>query len=59
MSVEENLMVLLFGKPIPASCVRINKASNKVLEIDVEKAWRDSGEDAGWSNEVSIEVFVH
>lgn len=59
MSVAEDLMVLLYGKPIPVECVRKNERCSKVLEIDVEQAWRESGERAGWNNEVSLEVFMH
>ena len=31
----------------------------RVLEVDVERAWKEMGLDSGWSNEVSLEVFVH
>ncbi|EMC94492.1 glycoside hydrolase family 36 protein [Baudoinia panamericana UAMH 10762] len=57
-NIEEQFMVLIFGKPIGVGCVRVSDMSEKVLEIDVEKAWRESGERAGWSNEVGIEVFM-
>ena len=30
----------------------------KVLEIDVEGAWREMGLEAGWGNELEVEVFV-
>lgn len=29
------------------------------MEVDVERAWKEMGEKAGWSNEVSLEIFVH
>jgi len=57
-SVRDNFLVLIFGKPIPVGCVR-KSSDPHVLEIDVEEAWKVSGEKAGWSNEVSIEVFMH
>jgi len=57
-SIEEHFMVLIFGKPIPVACVRVSESSVKVLEVDVERAWKESGEKAGWSNEVSVEVFI-
>ena len=56
--VEESLMVMIFSKPIPLHCVRVNEVCEKVLEVDVERAWKELGEDAGWSNEVSVEMFV-
>ncbi|KAF2173165.1 glycoside hydrolase family 36 protein [Zasmidium cellare ATCC 36951] len=55
----EDLMVMIFGNPIPAGTVGKNEVDGRVLEIDVERAWRESGEDAGWNNEVSLEIFVH
>ena len=57
-SVEDHVMVLLFGKSIVRDAVKVAEGSEDVLEIDVEKAWRESGEEAGWNNEVSLEVFV-
>lgn len=58
-SMEDSLMVMIFGKPVPVEAVRISERDERVLEVDVERAWRESGEDAGWSNEVSVEIFIH
>lgn len=55
-SVENDFMIMIFGKSISVGCVRKNKHA---LEVDVQRAWEESGEDAGWSNEVSLEVFIH
>jgi hypothetical protein len=57
--LEDDFMVMIHGKPIPVGCVKINEVCGKVLEVDVERAWKEMGEEAGWSNEVSLEVFVH
>ncbi|KAK5129980.1 hypothetical protein LTR08_002573 [Meristemomyces frigidus] len=54
-TVEGDFLVTIFGKVIGVECVRV---SGKVLEIDVERAWREGGWDAGWSNEVGVEVFI-
>ncbi|KAI6804091.1 glycoside hydrolase family 36 protein [Hortaea werneckii] len=56
--LDQQLMVMIFGKPISRDCVRDSARDENVLEIDVDKAWKDSGEEAGWSNEVSVEVFI-
>ena len=50
-------MVLMFGKPVSLDAVKKNDTTS-VLEIDLEKAWKDSDQKAGWSNEVAIEIFV-
>jgi len=54
-SVEEDFMVLIYGKAVGKDCVR---KKGKVLQVDVEKVWKESGEEAGWSNEVSLEIFM-
>jgi len=55
-SVVDDFMVCILGKPISIDRVSVK---GQVLEIDVAKAWEDSKEDPGWSNEVSLEVFVN
>ncbi|KAK4507265.1 hypothetical protein PRZ48_001000 [Zasmidium cellare] len=55
----EDLMVMIYGNPIPVGTVSKNEVDGRVLEIDVERAWRESGEEAGWNNEVSLEIFMH
>jgi hypothetical protein len=67
-SVDENVMVMILGKAVPRERVGIKdvdlpdgeeKGTAAVLEIDVEGAWKDMELDAGWSNEVRVEVFVN
>ncbi|KAI5370983.1 Putative glycosyl hydrolase 36, aldolase-type TIM barrel, glycoside hydrolase superfamily [Septoria linicola] len=57
-NVDEGFIVLIYGKPIPRNCVKKSEKDERVLQIDVERAWRESGEDVGWGNEVSLEVFM-
>ena len=57
--LEDDFMVLIHGRPVPIGCVKVNEVCGKVLEVDVERAWREMGEQAGWSNEVSVEVLMH
>lgn len=54
--VKEDFMVMIWGKPVPVDCVT---KSGKVLEVDVARAWKEMDLEAGWSNEVSLEVFMH
>jgi hypothetical protein len=51
-------MAVVFGKPIPADCVKVNDTCKNILEIDTAKAWVETGSSAGWSNEVAIEVVI-
>jgi hypothetical protein len=59
--IGRDFMVMIYGKPIPVGCVRKSEkvGSGNVLEVDVERAWKESGEKAGWSNEVTMEIFMH
>ena len=66
-SVDENVMVMILGKVVPRGRVRIEnvdlpdseeKSTAGILEIDVEGAWKDMELDAGWSNEVRVEIYV-
>ncbi|KAG9588005.1 glycoside hydrolase family 36 protein, partial [Aureobasidium melanogenum] len=54
-SVEKDMLVLIFGKQIPKHCVGVN---GDVLEVDVDRAWKETGQKAGWSNEIEVELFV-
>nr|XP_023908654.1 probable galactinol--sucrose galactosyltransferase 6 [Quercus suber] len=60
-SIDKNFMIMLYGNPIPRHCVSKSArvGNGNILEIDVERAWRENKEKAGWSNEFSIEVFIH
>ncbi|KAH0144854.1 glycoside hydrolase, partial [Aureobasidium melanogenum] len=53
--VEKDMLVLIFGKQIPKHCVSVN---GDVLEIDVDRAWKETGQQAGWSNEIEVVLFV-
>ncbi|KAK3178079.1 hypothetical protein OEA41_000211 [Lepraria neglecta] len=57
MSVEDDLLIMLHGMVIPMDTVKICQ-DKPVLEIDVEKAWNAMKIHPGWSNEVTLEVFV-
>jgi len=54
-SVDEDIMVLMFGQVVSRDAIEVDGCT---LSVDVERAWNESGQDAGWSNEVTIEVFV-
>ncbi|KEQ75924.1 glycoside hydrolase [Aureobasidium namibiae CBS 147.97] len=54
-NVEKDMLVLIFGKQIPKECVSVN---GDVLEIDVDRAWKETGKKAGWNNEIEVELFV-
>jgi hypothetical protein len=57
-SIADDFFGVIFGRPIPLHCVKVNDACENVLEIDVTRAWDETDSRAGWSNEVAVEVFI-
>ncbi|OCK79847.1 glycoside hydrolase family 36 protein [Lepidopterella palustris CBS 459.81] len=57
-NLKDDFMGLLFGRPIPLDCVKVNDKNPNVMEIDAVRAWKESDSQAGWSNEVAIEVVI-
>ncbi|KAJ5895194.1 hypothetical protein N7495_006885 [Penicillium taxi] len=58
--IAEDFMVTILGKPIPQNNVwKEGGESSNLLAIDVLTAWRTMKLDAGWSNEVLVQVYVN
>lgn len=57
-SIEDDLLGMLFGKGIGLHCVRKSSKDDKVLEIDLKRAWEESDKKAGWSNDVHFDLFI-
>ncbi|KAI9708941.1 MAG: hypothetical protein M1820_003635 [Bogoriella megaspora] len=55
---QDDLMVAIFGKPVPVHTVSVSHTAENVLEINVEKAWKEMGLQAQWNNEVLVETWV-
>ena len=52
------MMVQVMGSPVPACTVTKSKTDPRVLEVDVETAWREMGLKAQWNNEVAVELYL-
>ncbi|KAL5465592.1 hypothetical protein PMIN06_000493 [Paraphaeosphaeria minitans] len=57
-SIQEDFMAVIFGRPISPECVKINDQCENILEIDTIRAWKETNQHAGWSNEVAVEVVI-
>lgn len=64
-SVENNFMVMLSGSVVPMHTVQkrvvgegSSVAVRDVLTVDVLQAWKEMALDSGWSNEVTVQVFM-
>jgi hypothetical protein len=58
ISFEEHLMITIQGKVLPVHTISVSKVSEFVLEIDVEKAWKELELESGWSNEVEVKIYI-
>lgn len=56
-SLEDDFFAVMFGKAVPFDTVKKGSTPN-VLEIDLVKAWAESDQKAGWSNEVVVHIFI-
>ena len=52
------MLVIILGKVIPVHCLKISKADDRVLEIDVQRAWKELGLESKYNNEVGVKVFI-
>ena len=57
LSIADDFIATISGRVIPPSTVSISQHSEKILDIDVEKAWREVEAPVGWGNEVDIKVY--
>ena len=58
MSIDNEFLATIQGQAIPPDTVSVSKASKYVLEVNVEKAWKDLNLSSGWSNEVEIKLYI-
>ena len=49
---------MIYGRAIPLHTVKTSESSDAVLEIDIETAWNEMGLQSGWSNELTVEIFI-
>lgn len=50
-------MITILGKAIPLHTIKLS-GIDRVLEIDIESAWKEMDLDSGWSNEVTVDIFM-
>ncbi|KAH7320163.1 raffinose synthase Sip1 [Stachybotrys elegans] len=57
LTIDDHFMITIQGKPIPVETVAMSKDDEHVLEIDIERAWKEMGLSSGWSNEVEVMTY--
>lgn len=58
-SFEESIIITILGQVIPVHTVKVSEADVHILEIDVERAWKEMELDSGWSNEVEVKIYIN
>jgi hypothetical protein len=60
---SEHMLITMHGRVIPEHTVSVSQGGGdgegKVLEIDLESAWKELGLEAGWSNEVAVRIMIN
>ena len=57
-SIEDDFLITMLRKAIPLGTVKKSDITANLLEIDIEKAWEEMNLNGGYSNEVTVVVFV-
>ncbi|MBE3042477.1 hypothetical protein IMZ48_07835, partial [Candidatus Bathyarchaeota archaeon] len=57
LTIMDDFIATISDRVIPPSTVSMSAHSDRVLEIDVEEAWRSVEAPVGWGNEVDVNVY--
>ncbi|KAF9875824.1 raffinose synthase Sip1 [Colletotrichum karsti] len=56
LTIEDDFLVTIQNQVIPVQTVVVCGTDDKVLEINIEKAWEEMSLHPGWANEVEVTV---
>jgi hypothetical protein len=56
MALQEDFVVTLQDQAVPVESVSVSQSDQHVLEIDIERAWKDLELEAGRLDEVEVKV---
>lgn len=54
----DDLLVTMADRAVPVETVKMSDKDKRVVEVDVEKAFKMLGLNAGWSNEVVVKLYI-
>ncbi|KAI1177359.1 raffinose synthase Sip1 [Nemania sp. FL0916] len=57
MTIKRDFMVTIYGLPVPLHVVSVDQRDNRILAVDILKAWTEMGLSSGWSNEVEVKIY--
>lgn len=56
MTLQEDFIVTLQDQAVPVETVRVSQSDQHVLEINIERAWKDMKLEPGRLDEVDVKV---
>ncbi|KAH6609328.1 glycoside hydrolase family 36 protein [Trichoderma cornu-damae] len=56
MTLKEDFIVTLQDQAVPVETMRVSQGDHRVLEVDIEKAWKDMKLEPGLVDEVEVKV---
>lgn len=59
MTIEGDLMVTLQDQAVPVHTVSISKGDSRVLEVDIETAWKELGLKSEKGDQVEVRVLFN
>ncbi len=59
ISWQHAMIITILGKVIPVVTVKVSTVDEHVLEVDIERAWRELDLESGWSNEVEVKIHIN
>jgi hypothetical protein len=59
ISWQDSMMITILGKVVPVDTIKVSEVDGHVLEIDVERAWKELDLESGWSNEVEVKIYIN
>lgn len=58
MKLQEDFIVTLQDQAVPVETVSVSRSDQHILEINIEKAWKDMKLEPGRFDEVEIKVSL-
>lgn len=56
LTIKKDFIVTLQDQAVPVETVRVSQDDRHVLEVDIEKAWKDMKLEPGLADEVEVKV---
>ena len=59
ISWQDSMIITILGMVVPMDTIKISEVDRHVLEIDIQRAWKEMELESGWSNEVEVKIYIN